>query len=451
MSPTPSRTCALTGGGCDPVFESCVDTVGSHYCQYKPSRCPAGDSPSSVEECLAVTCADQLVVSGTHPEISVTSAAGTAPVNLTGTYVQDKAQMNRRPIYVNEDATLLAEPYLYITFDGSQWNFGSHGADLDHVWSHNVFQHSQSLCPSTAGAPWMMAPTGSRSDHTLNLTMEAAVNPCDTIDCPDGQQCRPYPGSQIGQCVDFTDHCGSGACNGKGETCVPNPWKPAVKFPHVVEQGRILGTVGNWGPKFGIQFDLMINGKSPLMGNIIQVANADGMIVGSMGGNMPSMFVNPNSSSLKIMCGGAEYDTKEYPMATWFPVRMFTMFEENGDIFFHAMLGDEEVWKYKLSNFLYEKMNVFGSSPAAPAAMAEINNVKLSSPLEHPAPFECVFDKANCPADMTKKVKWKGIKGQKVMQTAPGGIMMSAKISNKGTQAWWDIRKNMYTGFFMVT
>jgi len=93
---------------------------------------------------------------------------------------------------------------------------------------------------------------------------------------------------------------------------------------------------------------------------------------------------------------------------------------------------------------------ISSSAPGLLPALAAIQNVHIDRQIDirH---HRCSFDKSDCPdkTQMSKKVKWKGIK-HKIWQTSPGGVILSVKISNKDTQSWWDIRKNKYTGFLMV-
>lgn len=66
-----------------------------------------------------------------------------------------------------------------------------------------------------------------------------------------------------------------------------------------------------------------------------------------------------------------------------------------------------------------------------------------------PKGHECKFDETTCPATTAKKVHWRGTQGHKLIESAPGAVILSVKVKNND-KTWWDVRKNKYTGFLMV-
>lgn len=66
-----------------------------------------------------------------------------------------------------------------------------------------------------------------------------------------------------------------------------------------------------------------------------------------------------------------------------------------------------------------------------------------------PRSYGCKFDETTCPATTAKKVHWRGTQGHKLIESAPGAVILSVKVKNND-KTWWDVRKNKYTGFLMV-
>jgi len=78
-------------------------------------------------------------------------------------------------------------------------------------------------------------------------------------------------------CLDFANPCTADppACPAKGETCSFKP-KPPIQWPHIVEQGLIVGVVENWGPTMSASFDLKIKGILSEESSIFEVKDETG-------------------------------------------------------------------------------------------------------------------------------------------------------------------------------
>lgn len=157
------------------------------------------------------------------------------------------------------------------------------------------------------------------------------------------------------------------------------PAKPAMKFPFAVE-GYHMGTVNHWGPTFSVSFDLKINKKSSQYTGVFHMMNRDLYTNADAEGTYkPAVFINANSSSLRIICNQYSFNTDDLPLAAWNNVRMSTGYCSEGNLYFKAYVNGVVVYKYKIEHPThFHKMEVFVGSPTEPAAMADIDNFRIS-------------------------------------------------------------------------
>ena len=60
----------------------------------------------------------------------------------------------------------------------------------------------------------------------------------------------------------------------------------------------------------------------------------------------PAVFVNADSSSLKIVCMSYTFNTDELPLAEWVNIRMTTGYCSEGNLFFKTFINSNEVYSY---------------------------------------------------------------------------------------------------------
>lgn len=228
--------------------------------------------------------------------------------------------------------------------------------------------------------------------------------------------------------------CSDAPCAAKGDVCVDDSLQPDTVYPLALRTGFTLGHV-DFDPLFSISFKLRLNRAVNKMTNIITFGY--------------EINVLRFSSTIELRGDKRIFTSKSLRFRTWLQIRVESFACAYAKNCISLQIDGEDVDQSptEISSGDLKRTQIFVSSPDSPAAFAEIKDLRTSNNIAKPG-YECKFDKDTCPsnAQMTKKVKWRGIKGHKIMETGPGAVMLSVKIKNQIT-TFLNIRENPYTGF----